>query len=212
MLIKRKVVFPLLIISLIFFLVISALSAVALTKGEILSKLGLIERSRINSSTQAEPSEADVVVKANNFVITNTELSITGSELELSGYNPEKAKDKAVKIVIEKKALYHAATVAGYTVSDEYVQKQIDENRKAVESSYNRDDYETFLQGLGMTSEEYWDSQFETLKIYGTISNHKEALKNEYLDAGEPADGWDTYYDNYKKSVIKEEDITIIKH
>ncbi|MDR0325153.1 MAG: hypothetical protein LBI19_03540, partial [Oscillospiraceae bacterium] len=107
------------------------------------------------------------------------------ASLFMSDYSERDAEN----FIIRRETLYAVALSEGYAVSDEeaneYIQLQIDMSSKAD----NLDNFNEYLAGYGMSLEEYWKSQSETLR--------KELLYSKYLNdqreriikqSGEPDD------------------------
>lgn len=158
---------------------------------------------------QAESRKAedqnDAKVITDRFYITNSEFERVKEGFLIGGVSDEEAEERAYDLLMRKYTAYSLATAAGFEVSDAEV-RDIIEEQKAIfadpDSFENREDYEAFLEGAEMTNEEYWDTQFQTLKVYETIGQYQDALYQQYClergtTPGKNSEEWQSYYDAF---------------
>ena len=67
--------------------------------------------------------------------------------------------------------------------------------RHAAQTADNREAYEQFIAGTGMTEDAYWASMFETRKLMLTLENYTQAQKAAFLAAGHAPDETDAWHD-----------------
>jgi len=171
---------------------------------------GLQAKKLQGSQPSTEPSAAMFAV-GEHFKIPQSDYDRTVEELQRSGHSLEDAKELASGILIEKFSLYQAAIEADCVPSDEDVTRMIADTRAGIAAAENRSDFYLFLDGIGMTEDEYWDSQFENVKIYKAIANYKAYCQEHYLmnasDEGSNAD-WSATWDEIVATAIANEHIT----
>lgn len=110
--------------------------------------------------------------------------------------------------------MYYQAEQAGVVVSDGYVDEVI-RNNIQIFSQASSDDYIEFLEGIGMTNEEYWYSRADELKITESIAAWKELKYKEYMEqvdtsAEDIEKQWETYYNQLEADLIAEEHVQFI--
>lgn len=158
-----------------------------------------------------------VVVYANSFSISEVQIKFLAAELELSGKTPEEAEERAISLLIKKYAMYNKAISEGYRADEKYVRDLIEENKNAALSADNYNEFEHFLEGINMTNNEYWDSQYDNEKIYEAINLYKEKCRNNFLETADTAkmseaekeEAFSIYYSEIVKSVIESENVEI---
>ena len=131
----------------------------------------------------------------------------------------ENAAEIAQNILIEKYALYYQAQEAGVLVTDEYLDELIDEQIQIFEGVPDNKEYEAFLDGIGMSNEEYWLSRKDELRITESIAAWKQLKYDEFIDAHNyhenPPENlnelWETHYEELVADIIEQEDVCIIE-
>lgn len=172
---KKRRLIILLIVALL--LVTSAIAAVALSSpgsvSEILYQAGLIDRELLNSGTKSFESDA-IMAKGEHISISRLEAETIAQKHALTGSG---GLDEAVEYLVQRETLYYHAQQSGLDASEQEVRDLIDVQKKSSKEAVNYSDFEQYLNGLGMTADEYWDSQFENLKKGLVISKY---LDHEY--------------------------------
>jgi hypothetical protein len=170
---------------------------------------GQIENSRKNST-----ASEDAAIVGEHFTVSADELNALIEKQKL--VDPDTAESKAEEMLIEKYSLYYQAVEADVVVSDEYVAELIEENIE-IFAETSSEEYDAFLEGLGMTNEEYWKSCAEELKITESIAAWKSLQYDNFLaengyDTDPPDDLgtlWETYYSDLEADIIENEHVEI---
>ena len=117
-----------------------------------------------------------------------------------------------------KNTVYNYAVGQGYQVTGEYIDNLIAVQKSDMAKASNSGDFKAFLSGVGMTEDEYWESQRETMKTYETIANFKNAFyENERSKLGvangagsQDADVIiDGKYNDFVAQLIESENVTV---
>lgn len=92
------------------------------------------------------------------------------------------------------------------------MQQDIDDTRAAAQMADNREAYEQFIAGTGMTEDAYWASMFETRKRMITLENYTQAQEAAFLAAGhtrEETDAWHDFCYALTKAAVDAQNITL---
>lgn len=186
-----------------------------------------------NNSAKAKKSVStysavECVAKGNNIVIKKSDLDYYVQRAMLLGETDiEKATEYELNYLVRRAVLFNQAVNKGYNASDSEVNSYINEQ---IETSKLIDDdtYSDYLKKLGMTPKEYWNSQFDSLKIDLSISDYlasekeKIAKKNNLHISNENnvvviaesdedyeklENLWNDYYENLVQNLIDKENI-----
>ena len=151
-----------------------------------------------------------------DFAISADYFQLTAAEFVLSGCTEQEAQELARETLLEKYCLYAAAKKENCVASDEQVDQVIQETREGLLRASNKADFYDYLQGMGIEESEYWESQFENVKIYESIGLYKEMCFEKYMSqedlrdtdrVGEEQDLWEAYWENIVDSAIKAQHI-----
>jgi hypothetical protein len=173
---------------------------------------GQLENShRSDATVQAEDSLAIV---GEHFEVYADELNFLIEKQKL--VDPDTAESVAEEILIQKYSLYYQAVEADVVVSDEYVDAVIEENIE-IFAEASSEEYAAFLEGIGMTNEEYWYSCADELKITESIAAWKSLQYDAFLeengyDTAPPDDLgtlWESYYSDLEADIIESEHVQI---
>lgn len=195
---------------------------------ELFIHAGQIAREKSNSNTaQAEtvsPITSETYAVGKDFIISNDYFDLTVEEVKLTGLDENEAQKQAEKILFEKFSLYSAAEKAGCVVSDEYVSQVIKNTQDAIDQASNKSDFYNFLYGMELTETEYWESQFENIKMYESIAAYQNLCYQDYVSSqiGIQSDlssfpssdsdvSWNNYWASIVSSAIREQNITTIE-
>ena len=168
---------------------------------------GQLESKHMEEAAYLQDDTPAIV--AEHFTIYSDELDFLTAKQEL--IDPETAKSVATDILVEKYSLYYQAQLAGVVVADEHISSVIEENIRTF-SEVHSDDYDAFLDGIGMTNEEYWHSRADALKITESIEAWQDMQYRAFVEANaetlspeELAVEWTEYYSNLKANIIAQE-------
>lgn len=119
------------------------------------------------------------------------------------------AKD-ADKEIKQYNALYAAAVKNGYSVTDEQVQAYIEDMKLQLESVDNSEDIQDVIDQFD-SEDDYWAYEFTVYQKQLPIQNYVSALNDEYNEKAvdssseEAQEEWDTYFENLKDKLVKEQ-------
>lgn len=142
-----------------------------------LTQYGQIEKARVESKKENRIA----IMEGNRIIIYKDELDTLTDELLVKGVDEKQAKSEAEKMLLREAALYIMAKDKGLEVSDEEVLEVIEVNKEQCLKASNYNDFETFLKAADMTSDEYWDNQFDILKKKITVSKFKDEYVKENM-------------------------------
>ena len=178
---------------------------------QVFYNIGMVEKQPVDYK--------NVYAIGEDIVIYNDELQkiVDKYRISDSDFDEETSKEEAYNYLLKREAKYQAAVDKGYTVTDEeiqdYVNKQIEESRKAVDSG-GGDEFSAFLQGAGMSIEEYWQTQYDVLGKELLASKYFEKVHAEFLSTTKsenPDEEWKKYLDNMLEEIIDEQNVKILK-
>jgi hypothetical protein len=157
-------------------LAIGAIAVVALQPEyqQMLAGLGKADAER--SKTESE----DYLVLSENLYITQVEVDARMERVDMFGI--EQTKAGIVNGLLKSKALYYYACSIGLEPTDEEVREYIEWNRDIILSSSNRDDILAYIAGTGMTEDEYWDSQYDRMKLEQSHLKLENYFYENYYD------------------------------
>lgn len=118
----------------------------------------------------------ETAVEAKDFTIQKSELDALTKENILAGHDEKEAYSMALDQLTAKYTVYNYAVGQGYQVTDKYIDNLIAVQKSDMAKASNSGDFKAFLSGAGMTEDEYWESQRETMRTYETIANFKNAF------------------------------------
>lgn len=176
---------------------------------------GQIEGNYQNEFASQNGAEDAIVGK--HFTVSQDELArVTEVQMMIDEDN---AAEIAQNILIEKYALYYQAQEAGVLVPDEYLDELIDEQIQIFEGVSDNKEYEAYLDGIGMSNEEYWLSRKDELRITESIAAWKQLKRDEFIDEHNyhenPPENlnelWETHYEELVADIIEQEDVCIIE-
>lgn len=168
---------------------------------------------RQQTATQSGPENPDEAVAAVNGE------AITAKEFEtfklLRNQGNSYTDRELLNKMIERRLLYAEAAKQGFESTDGEVDAAIRDVKQALQEEQNREQYE-FLQGylkeLNITEEAYWSEHVpaeykEVLAINKLSDSLRDAYNRKNPAAGPTKDGFDAYYDQYKKDLVQKADI-----
>lgn len=187
---------------------------------ELFIRSGQIAKEKLNSNavqTSISPDDSGTYAVGKDFTISNDYFDLTVEELKLTGLDEDEAQKQAEKTLFEKFSLYSAAEKANCVVSDESVSQTIQNTRDGIEQASNKSDFYNFLYGTGLTEAEYWDSQFENVKMYESIAAYQDLCHQDYVSSQTnaqsdlQANDWNAVWEDIVSSAISEQNITIME-
>ena len=152
------------------------------------------------------------VITGGDFTITAHTFENMCTQNRASGMTETEATQYTLVRYIVTRSLYDQAVAEGYAAADAAVQQDIDDTCAAAQTADNREAYEQFIAGTGMTEDAYWASMFETRKRMLTLENDTQAQEAAFLAAGHAPDENDAWHDfcyALTKAAVDAQDITL---
>ncbi|MCL2019873.1 MAG: hypothetical protein FWG70_08970 [Oscillospiraceae bacterium] len=155
---------------------------------KVLFKFGQIE------SDHNDDLNFDVLIRGNDFVIYESEVNKREEQYRLTG--EENGRELAISFLLKREALYSEALRQGYNADDKEIRDLINLNIELSASASNYEEHLLpFLKGLGMTNEEYWESQYDVLKKDLVISKYIQPQREAFFELNQNRDSKDIYDD-----------------
>lgn len=168
------------------------------------------EYGDVKTEGLAEAGDA-TVLSAVSFHITAEQLTEAAREELWAGVDEEEAYAHGEKALVEKYTMYSKATAIGIVPDEAAVRESLELNREISGTASNYDDFQSFLDSIGMSHDEYWDSQYESFLMYDVIGQYKQRLKAEFVaDGGSEAD-WEEHYARLVEDAVKKEKIRVVE-
>lgn len=159
-----------------------------------------------------QPGDETPVITGGDFTITAHTFENMCAQNRASGMTEAEVAQYTLARYIVTRSLYDQAVAEGYEAADAAVQQDIDDTRAAAQTADNREAYEQFLAGTGMTEDAYWASMFETRKLMLTLENYTQAQEATFLAAGhtrEETDVWHDFCYALTKAAVDAQNITL---
>ena len=153
----------------------------------------------------------EIVLEGVSFSVSAGQLWETAQTEIWAGVSEEEAYAHAEKALIEKYAMYHKATANGIVPDEEAMRAEVELNREVSKTASNYEDFQSFLDYLGMTHDEYWDSQYTNFLEYDVIEKFKQKLKSEFISNGKSEEDWESYYSALIAETVKKEKIKVVQ-
>lgn len=135
---------------------------------DLIKKIGQCERPLTDSE------KGNIILHGDSISVFEGELQQVAERNKLTGN--DNAEKRAKEYLLHREALYQKALAAGYNVTDDEVYAMIEKQKNDYHTvDLNPEDVNAYFEGMGMTIDEYWDSQFDNLK--------KEMITNKYVSS-----------------------------
>lgn len=134
--------------------------------------------------------------------------------------DPDTAEEIAQELLVERYSLFHQAEEAGTVVSEADLDEMIEKNIASFgDMMSTNEDYTAFLEGLGMTNEEYWNSCRDQMRMTESIEVWRNRMYEEYRRENgydyDPPDNldtmWNAYYEELVSEIIQQEHIQVVE-
>ena len=173
-----------------------------------------------NLKKDYDSDEMTVYFKGKTAEITKKDLEMSIDNLVLSGLKEENAIKEAVKLTMEREALYEEAVAEGFNVTDDEIKAYLEELKGMMDKADNKAQVETIIKGFG-SEEKYWDFEFSIYKKDLPIIKYQEALEKQYndknmklrLDMVKPTykEGFGGFLEQYKEALVKDQSFRLVK-
>lgn len=143
-------------------------------------KAGVIDKEKISRANETNRKVLyagdEIIVYANDVESKEKYYTLMG----ISGGN-----EKAINRILHFEAINHAAKNAGYTASDEEVDKKCKNNRDSFDQATNKEDFLIYLDGLDVTEDEYWENEKTNIRNEIIREKYVSAYRNKLLEGKE---------------------------
>ena len=173
-----------------------------------------------NLKKDYDSDEMSVYFKGKTAVITKKDLEMSIDNLVLSGLKEENAIKEAVKLTMEREALYEEAVAEGFNVTDDEIKDYFEELRGTMDKAENKVQVDAIIKGFG-SEEKYWDFEFGIYKKDLPIIKYQKALETQYndkdiklrLDTVKPTykEGFGGFLEQYKEALVKDQNFRLVK-
>ena len=173
-----------------------------------------------NLRNDYDSDEMSVYFKGKTAVITKKDLEMSIDNLVLSGLKEENAIKEAVKLSMEREALYEEAVTEGFNVTDDEIKAYLEELKGMMDKADNKDQVDAIIKGFG-SEDKYWDFEFSIYKKDLPIIKYQKALEKQYndknmklrLDTVKPTykEGFGSFLEQYKEALVKDQSFRLAK-
>ena len=173
-----------------------------------------------NLKKDYDSDEMSVYFKGKTAVITKKDLEMSIDNLVLSGLKEENAIKEAVKLTMEREALYEEAVAEGFNVTDDEIKAYLEELKGMMDKADNKDQVDAIIKGFG-SEDKYWDFEFSIYKKDLPIIKYQKALEKQYndknmklrLDTVKPTykEGFGGFLEQYKEALVKDQSFRLAK-
>ena len=173
-----------------------------------------------NLKKDYDSDEMTVYFKGKTAEITKKDLEMSIDNLVLSGLKEENAIKEAVKLTMEREALYEEAVAEGFNVTDDEIKAYLEELKGMMDKADNKAQVEAIIKGFG-SEEKYWDFEFSIYKKDLPIIKYQKALETQYndkdiklrLDTVKPTykEGFGGFLEQYKEALVKDQNFRLVK-
>lgn len=173
-----------------------------------------------NLKKDYDSDEMTVYFKGKTAEITKKDLEMSIDNLVLSGLKEENAIKEAVKLTMEREALYEEAVTEGFNVTDGEIKDYFEELKGTMDKAENKVQVDAIIKGFG-SEEKYWDFEFGIYKKDLPIIKYQKALETQYndkdvklrLDTVKPTykEGFGGFLEQYKEALVKDQNFRLVK-
>lgn len=177
--------------------------------------LGMAVGSRVADAVADNEKEGTggiAVATINGDDVTKNEFDMYKA---FTNYNHDYSDKELLDKMIEIKVLYDEATAEGFFVTDDEINAQIEKVKILIAQDPEQSDFfKNFIDGLGMTEEEYWQEivfpgyiEVFTINKLSDSLKEKFAEENNITDPAQLTDRFKDYFAEYKEILISKADI-----
>ena len=169
---------------------------------DLMRKLGQIEREGLDARRNS-CQEDNIYMRGDDFIIYESDIAVIDNRYRLNDI--EDGRERAIRFLLREAILYSEASKRGYYADDQEVRDMINRQIEDVRAAENLDEFYWFLEPLEMTIEEYWESQYDTIR--------KNIVRNKFLEPkraafravndGSAEDDWFAYLDKFVEQSIE---------
>ena len=132
----------------------------------------------------------------------------------IQGISEEEAEKQAYEYMKESASLYQEALEQGYSVTDEEVRSYVESLKEMMSSEeldeISREQIDNVISGFG-NEEEYWKYQEEVYQELLVSQKYVGDLQRKFYEDGvNGQEEWISYFENFKRKLVEEEDFQIV--
>lgn len=140
------------------------------------SKTALMREWGILLNNTSQVDDPEIFAKGKNAVVLEKDVQRAADFYILNGLNETEARTKAEAYMMEYEAMYSKAIQAGFQVTDNEVKSYIEELKKEVEATTNRDEVMAVINQFA-SEDAYWEYEFEVYRKSLPIQNYVKSLE-----------------------------------
>lgn len=148
----------------------------------------------------------DIAVKALNYQISFAYLNSLVEENVLSGMSESVAENFSLNKVIMTRSLYYYAINSGFGVPETEIQGAHSVNAAAAEAKEG-ESFASFIEGTGVSAEEYWNMYYPQFKITYVNKQYKiylyEQFEAETAAEQQTDEAWRSYLTNVVRQAVE---------
>lgn len=177
-------IFIILIIILLFLIYASNsnTSTMKLKDTDTLTQIAMLDKKYFFNSKNPDylNTKKAIAVKGNDFTIYNDEVEyFTQRAILLGASDRIEARNYELQYLIRREVLFFKAKKCGFLAKNAEVNKYLKKQADVFERSSNSDDFSTYFNTIGLTYDEYWQMQFDTIKKDITITNYLTSIRKK---------------------------------
>lgn len=175
-------------------------------------KAGEIQQEKPGVNAPLNQNETDAAFVGDHITISRRELDAAARQnAELGIENPE---ESAYNSLVRREVMQYKAAEEGYTASDEEVNQEIASLKEAFSQAENAENFQLYLAGLGVSEEEYWASQPESVRKVLATNKFIADLRQAYIEENgvktfddDFYNAWEAWLEDYRQNLIAQEHI-----
>lgn len=139
-------------------------------QSNVLYRAGQIDRLE-NESTLTNRT-AKIYAAGKDVIVNKNEVDQIVAKDDLLNLDKSTSEENALNYLVKRETLYNAAKQAGFLLSDNEVNTEIENSKNSFKNSVNYSDFTVYLAGRNITEDEYWVQEFDNIKRNCTINDY----------------------------------------
>lgn len=184
--------------------VITLPAALNNTENSVMHAWGNVQKQQLKENTNRSEM---IVLRGKTAVITESELQQAIEFYKLTGMSDKESEETAVLYLKKREALYREAVKNGFTVTDQEVRDYLEELKRTLYESDNKEDVFAVIEGFG-SEEEYWNYEFSVYRKNLPIQKYVENLQKKLtMQKGRQIsqEDWIEYYEQLKNALVEQQ-------
>ena len=183
-------------------------------QSNVLYRAGQIDRLE-NESTLTNRT-AKIYAAGKDVIVNKNEVDQIVAKDDLLNLDKSTSEENALNYLVKRETLYNAAKQAGFLLSDNEVNTEIENSKNSFKNSVNYSDFTVYLAGRNITEDEYWVQEFDNIKRNCTINDYLMHIQNEYAKDNKITEwsedslkDWQDYKANFVTDLVSSENVVI---